>query len=101
MFNVSGDIGDTTVSFLLDSGASHNFLSLTFCSSHNLATYSGTRAKVRLADSRVLCTSLYCNVFVQFTDRVGGMCKFTVLDADVPCILGLPFLKRFNPLINW
>ena len=27
--------------------------------------------------------------------------KFDVVDADIPCILGMPFLKAYNPIVNW
>lgn len=101
MLHVSGVINNRSHAFLLDSGASHNFLPLTFCNKYKLDTTTGTRVHVRMADNRVVHTNLYCSVFVKFAENIGGLIQFTVLDADVPMILGLPFLKRFNPLINW
>ena len=55
---------------------------------------------VRLANGSLLCTDLYAFIWVNFGE-VSSYLKFTVLSCECPLILGMPFLRRLNPLINW
>ena len=40
------------------------------------------------------------SVLVDFGE-IHCLLRFTLLDAPCPCILGMPFLHRTNPTINW
>ena len=55
---------------------------------------------VRLADGSRLATSQFLSVLVDF-GKITCLLKFTLLDAPCPCILGMPFLQRTNPTIDW
>ena len=66
---------------------------------HGLQTEGGRKARVSLANGSVLFTSTYVRIFVNF-GTVGGMMLFTVL-PECPLILGMPFLRKFNPHIDW
>lgn len=85
--------------WLVDSGATHNFMSREFVEQHGLEVTKGKQACVTLADGSKVYTSDYVWCYVDF--KVVGSClKFTVL-PQCPLILGMPFLKQFNPDIDW
>ncbi len=65
-----------------------------------IVSHKGQKVRVRLADRRVVTTDKFINVLVNFGE-VSSMLRFTVLDVECPNILGMPFLKRLNPQINW
>ena len=85
---------------LLDSGALHNFFSVNWCEQNGLEYKEGKWFSVQLADG-------------QEVPAVGKLCclvdlgpmktalTFYVLDCNIPCVLGLPFLQIVNPIINW
>ena len=98
---MSGAIGGKTVQFLVDSGASHNFMSRKQSEALQIQPTAGPRVRVRLADSSVLESSSFISVFVAFGEHHGSLLRFTVLDADCPSILGMQFLRRMNPCIDW
>ena len=51
---LGGQCGHDQVSFLVDSGASHNFVSLSLCKRLGLNVETCSPVKVRLADQKVL-----------------------------------------------
>ena len=55
---------------------------------------------VRLADGSLIGTNRYVFIYVDFGE-VSAYLKFTVLGVQCPLILGMPFLRRLNPLIDW
>lgn len=63
-------------------------------------TTPGPRARIELADSSHLYSCDYLYVSVDFGD-VAHCLAFTVLDVDCPLILGMPFLRTANPVIDW
>lgn len=90
---------------LLDSGASHNFVSLKYVQRQHLPVGTARRARtVRLADGserssrlRVFGARLQLGHHVEHRD-------FTVMPLDghdFDVILGMPWLKAVNPCINW
>ena len=38
---------------------------------------------------------------VKFSEGTTSILKFTVLDCECPTILGMPFLRKTNPEIDW
>ena len=86
--------------FLVDSGASHNFLPSTFVAERSFREERGAQVRVRLANGSLLHTDRFVFVWVNFGE-VSSYLKFTVLNCECPLILGMPFLRRLNPLINW
>ena len=77
---------------LLDSGASHNFLSVDLVHTLGLEPVSAESVVVRLADGSTLNTVGI--VLLEVTLAVGLVVPVTfhVLDCNLGCILGLPFL---------
>ena len=86
--------------FLVDSGASHNFLPSSFVAERSFREERGAQVRVRLANGSLLRTDRFVFVWVNFGE-VSSYLKFTVLSCECPLILGMPFLRRLNPLINW
>lgn len=90
---------------LVDSGASHNYVSLRFLRRHGIAVMPTRRAKtVTLADGsqrashlRVLRAHLRFGDFHQFFDFVA----MPLEGHDFDVILGMPWLKATNPCIDW
>ncbi len=56
---------------------------------------------MRLAATRTVVTDQFISVLVDFGGGVSALLRFTVLDVDCPSILGMPFLERLNPGIDW
>ena len=85
---------------LLDSGVSHNFFSVNWCEQNGLEYKQGKWFSVQLADGQEVPAvgKLHCLV------DLGPMktaLTFYVLDCNIPCVLGLPFLQTVNPIIDW
>ncbi len=38
---------------------------------------------------------------MDFGSGVSSLLRFTVLNVECPSILGMPFLERMNPSIDW
>ncbi len=86
---------------MIDSGASNNFIASSLLKQLNIVSHKGPRVRVRLADTRTVVTDQFISVLVDFGGGVSALLRFTVLDVDCPSILGMPFLERLNPLIDW
>ena len=97
---VFGKCSNENLKFLVDSGASHNFLPSLFVSRRSFREERGPLVSVRLANGTLLRTNRFCFLWVNFGE-VSSYLKFTVLPCECPMILGMPFLRRLNPLINW
>ncbi len=100
LLTLSGCISTQKVEFLLDSGASNNFVSSHLLKQLGLVSYGGPRVRVRLADRSYVVTNQYIRIIVDF-GQVQAFLHFTVLDVECPNILGMPFLKCVNPMIDW
>ena len=76
---------------LLDSGALHNFLSVNWCESNGLEYEKGKWFSVQLADGQEVPAvgKLCCLVDL---GPMKTVLTFYILDCNVPCVLGLPFL---------
>ena len=88
------------VLFLLDSGATHNFLSRRLCSEIGLDMYIGPSVKIRFANTATVEVDSFAKVCVNF-GKVSKFLKFTILDCECLPILGMDFLKTTNPVIDW
>ena len=97
---MSGTICGHNLQFLVDSGASHNFISAHLLESLGIVPHVGRKVSVKLADTSILTATHYLHVVVQF-HGVTTMLRFTVLPATCPTILGMPFLRSMNPIIDW
>ena len=98
---LSAKVCDRNIAFLVDSGASNNFISSKLLDVLGISCHKGPRVRVRLADSSIVNTDRFISVLVDFGGNIGSLLRFTVLDVDCPSILGMPFLERMNPAIDW
>lgn len=57
-------------------------------------------ANVRLADGKVLKVSGSVRAIVDFGVFQTSL-QFEVVNAEIPAILGIPFLQQVNPVIDW
>lgn len=97
---LQGTCGGQQLTFLLDSGASCNFASLDLVKSLGLDYDLCLTQSVRLADKSVVhtCGSVVLNVSFGAFSYAG---TFTLLDADVPPILGMSFFREVCPIVDW
>jgi hypothetical protein len=86
-----GQIGQHALNFMLDSGATCNFMSATLFRTLKLQFSNELSHQVKLADGAMLktCGQVACDVRFG-TVRYSGV--FFVLQSSVPLILGMPFL---------
>ena len=80
-----GFTGGHHVKFLVDSGASHNFLPAVFVNQHSFKEELGAWVNVRLANGTLLRTNRYVFLWVNFGE-VSAYLKFTVLSCECPLI---------------
>lgn len=86
---------------MIDSGATNNFLSLSDCNYLGLNVDRCSNCQnVRLADGKVLKVVGSVRAIVDFSVFQTSL-QFEVIDAEIPAILGIPFLEQVNPIINW
>lgn len=90
--------------FMVDSGATRSFLSKTFADNNNIPTRPLQKVEVRLADNKLVHHSgivpkLRCKLgtYVFTLNRV--MVLPCLEDEDL--ILGMDWLHRSNPSIDW
>ena len=76
---------------LLDSGASHNFVSVGWCKANALEFGDCAQFGVRLADGQEIQAIGKFRCFVDLGPMKTAL-DFHVLECDVPCVLGIPFL---------
>lgn len=110
LIRLSGSIASHPVSFLLDSGASGNFVSSSFVRLQNLRSrpvgqHSSSLPPptlVTLADGRQQATG---GVISSVKTRISSLNEpldFTVTELQgFDAILGMPWLQRHNPAIDW
>ena len=97
---IAGSINDKRLSFLLDTGATHNFLSMSVAEMLGIGLKSSSCGSVRLADGSTIDCNKYAEVIVSF-GTTQSLLRFEVLDCKVVPILGMPFFKQVEPIIDW
>jgi RNase H-like domain found in reverse transcriptase/Reverse transcriptase (RNA-dependent DNA polymerase)/Integrase zinc binding domain/Retroviral aspartyl protease/Chromo (CHRromatin Organisation MOdifier) domain len=88
---------------LLDCGSTTNFISKRYVRSHRIPTVNTANAQVvRLADGGTTSTckiAMNFHLFIGDRDFCESLLVFPIESFDV--ILGMPWLKRHNPTIDW
>ncbi len=92
MLTVLAEIKNTTLTLLLDSGASNNFLSKNDAVKLGLTLHNNTPSSVKLADGKKLTTKQYVEEMVSF-GGIQTLLKFEILECECVPILGYTFLK--------
>ncbi|KAA8499909.1 Transposon Ty3-I Gag-Pol polyprotein [Porphyridium purpureum] len=96
---------DGEATFLIDSGATDNFMSVDFVQKSDglKRKASWKRDHVTLADGSVLETAgEVSNVKFELSDGYSGTANFAICRiAGQDAILGMEWLKRENPVIDW
>ena len=94
LLRCSATIEKCAAQLLIDSGASYNFVSLSFVQNHlQVMPEVASKLMVRLGDgSKVQSQGCVC-MLVDFGSELELEIEFEVLDYDIDCVLGMPFLQ--------
>ena len=109
LLKLDGTLAGKPARFLLDSGASHMYVSKSFVSSHRLATSfskaneSSVRLTVTLADGTIKSSGGALESVPVRIDSYTDALDFSVteLAPTYDAILGMSWLYRFNPAVDW
>ena len=77
-----------------------NFLALDWCQKNKLKVENGETFGVWLADGLEVPAVSKVRCFVDL-GPIKTALTFYVLDCNIPCVLGIPFLQTVNPTIDW
>jgi hypothetical protein len=98
-----GKLGHASVKFLVDSGGTHNFCSLQTVRRAGLEVKEKSSREVILGDGQsktIVLASVKAHI--QIGSKYQDVIEFQVLYSSKECaILGMPWLHRQNPNINW
>ena len=84
-------INDCPATCLLDSGATHKFLSADWCKVNGLKFDSTEHFSVCLANRQEVSAEEKVKCFVDL-GPMKTVLTFHMLQCDIPCVLGIPFL---------
>ena len=104
LIKFAGTINGHSAVFLLDSEASGNFISSNFIKANKLATNTSKRGQsVTLADGSKQLSDQNVSQAQVTIDRFRNHVSFSVLplSTSYDAILGMPWLRRHNPNIDW
>ena len=91
------------INLMVDSGATKDFISKSFVNTNNLIVESlDTPLRVSLADGRQVIARQATTLQFWLGDQlVSRQFVVTELQKEFDAILGTPFLKEYNPNIDW
>ena len=103
LIKLCGMLNGHVATFLIDSGASGNFVDANFCTQHKLAAHlKAGKLHVTLADgSRITASHTLPHASIHlnsYCDTVDLTC-LPLDSADV--ILGMQWLRKYNPHVDW
>lgn len=101
LIGIVGKVKNRKLTFMLDTGASSNFISMDLIRTLGLSDFIAKNAsEVRLANGKVISTCGLINLRVKFNNwkYVG---PFYALECAVPLILGMQFCSTVKPRIDW
>jgi hypothetical protein len=100
---MNGKVNGNPATLMIDSGSSSNFLSLSFVRSHKLRTQKLEKEqRVQLADGSEHVVSRAVHSASVRWEGWNGMVSFLILPlSHHDAILGMSWLREFNPRIDW
>ena len=100
---ISGEVNGVPVKFLVDSGASGNFISEHLVSEHDLRTMrSHEKMQVHLADGSMRASNcMVKDAQVSYEEHAEFLDFHVMKLPKYDAILGKPWLDRWNPSIDW
>lgn len=103
--HINGGIKDVEAKALLDSGATNLFVHWNFVRKHRIPTKAYARPRtIRNVDNTVNTLGQVTN-FIEATLKIGNheeVTRFAITDiGEDDIILGLPWLRKHNPAVNW
>ena len=97
-----GRIGKKTWRFLLDSGSTGNYVSAQVCTTHGLKVYEDPEPdQLTMADGSKTQTTGFARLNFKCGDYRGSVMAKIFPGLQKPMILGIPWLQRENPQIDW
>ena len=108
LIKLTGTLAGKPARFLIDSGASHQYVSKSFVTDYSLSTVtkdddSSVRLSVTLADGTVKSSDGQLESAPVRISSYSDDLDFAVteLSSSYDAILGMAWLHRYNPTINW
>ena len=103
LFTLEGSVAGHPADFLLDSGATDNFISADFVAAHGIATAPlPEQHVVQLADgSKQQTSALVQEVPVKIGSYEDNFDLVSLPLKGYDAIIGMPWLDQYNPLIDW
>ena len=108
LIKLTGTLAGKPARFLIDSGASHQYVSKSFVTDYSLSTVtkdddSSVRLSVTLADGTVKSSDGQLESAPVRISSYSDNLDFAVteLSSSYDAILGMAWLHRYNPTINW
>lgn len=87
---------------MVDSGATHNFVHRDVVVRTGLDVSTGPSSDVQYADNRVGKVTQTCWLPIEFTPKLKVLVECFVLDSlSNEIVLGMAWLNKFNPSIDW
>lgn len=103
MIKLDGKVNENGVKFLIDTGASHNFISFGEAKEAGLDIQLNDQPEVTLGDgTTVSCFGEIKGVPIKIGDKFEDCVNFKVLPGkSETVILGIEFLNKHKPIIDW
>ena len=95
-------IGQHKLKCLLDSGASHSFVAANIIRELGLKTHFADALEVALTDNSVVCLCEVVDLPVHFACNATQEIACRIIPSlHSPIILGMDWLRKWNPHVNW
>jgi hypothetical protein len=87
---------------MLDCGSTHNWVDSQWVKSQGITSKLARPIRVEFANGEEASTSEYTKILARLgTHRLTVQAMVMPLPGDIDMVLGMPWLKRFNPDVDW
>ena len=95
-------VGQRRLKCFLDSGTSHLFIATNIIRELGLKMHFKDALEVALTDHSVVCLCEVVDLPVRFTcNATQEIACHTILSLHSPIILGMDWLRKWNPRVDW